>query len=277
MEVKIDEMLEAGVIRKIHPRDVWCVAQTVLAQKTHKGEGLTLDELKHCVNNQCIEHGLPSEFEMPPQPEPHEPVTKTLQDKPKKWRICQDFGWINKVTKIAPVPQGDIQAKQLCLSGHCYIHIFDFAAGFYKVEIHPDSQPYIMFYVEVQGYFAYKRMPFGVTGGPSEFGHVTAERLHDLIMSSILELFIDDGGMAFDTFEEGMIKLRTLLECFCREKMLLSPSKLKLFIGEAVFAGAQVGPEGVSLDATKLTAIVDWPIPINASHLEGFLGLTSYF
>ena len=68
MEVKIDEMLEAGVIRKIHPRDVWCVAQTVLAQKTHKGEGLTLDELKHCVNNQCIEHGLPSEFEMPPQP-----------------------------------------------------------------------------------------------------------------------------------------------------------------------------------------------------------------
>ena len=68
MEVKIDEMLEAGVIRKIHSRDVWCVAQTVLAQKTHKGEGLTLDELKHCVNNQCIEHGLPSEFEMPPQP-----------------------------------------------------------------------------------------------------------------------------------------------------------------------------------------------------------------
>ena len=59
--------------------------------------------------------------------------------------------------------------------------------------------------------------------------------------------------------------------------MSLSPSKLKVFMTEAVFAGAQVGPQGVSPDSSKLTAIVDWPIPEDASHLEGFLGLTSYF
>ena len=46
---------------------------------------------------------------------------------------------------------------------------------------------------------------------------------------------------------------------------------------EAVFAGVQVGLQGVSPDSSKLTAIVDWPIPEDASHLEGFLGLTSYF
>ena len=66
MEAKIDEMLEAEVICQIHPRDIWFVAQTVLAQKMHEGEGLTLDELKYQVNSQCILHGLPSEFEMPP-------------------------------------------------------------------------------------------------------------------------------------------------------------------------------------------------------------------
>src|SRR6267143_316612 len=59
--------------------------------------------------------------------------------------------------------------------------------------------------------------------------------------------------------------------------MSLSPSKLRLFMSKAVFAGAQVGPNGVSPDSSKLTAIVDWPIPTDASHLEGFLGLTSYF
>jgi hypothetical protein len=46
---------------------------------------------------------------------------------------------------------------------------------------------------------------------------------------------------------------------------------------EAVFAGAHVGPQGVSPDAGKLTAIMDWPIPEDTSHLEGFLGPTSYF
>ena len=252
------------------------MAQTVLAQKTHEGQGLCIDELKHKVNGQCLEHRFPDEFEMPPRPEPTtNPVAN--QTTPIKWCMCQDFGSINKVTEIAPFPQGDIRAKQLRLSGHRYVHIFDFAAGFYGIAVHPDSQPYITFFVEGRGYFAYQRMPFGVTGGPSEFGHVTGERFHDLIATSLLELFVDDGGMASDSFEEGIKKLRTLLDRVRSEKMSLYPSKLRLFMTEAVFAGAQVGPQGVSPDATKLTAIVDWPIPEDASHLKGFLGLTSYF
>src|ERR1700678_204095 len=86
-----------------------------------------------------------------------------------------DFGGINRVTEVASVPQGDIRAKQLRLSGHRYVHVFDFAAGIYGIAVHPDSQPYITFFVEGRGYFAYVRMPFGVTGGPSEFGHVTGD------------------------------------------------------------------------------------------------------
>ena len=104
-------MLEAGIISSIHPRDVHFIAQTVLAQKVHEGDGLTIKELKHWVNDQCMEQGLPSKFEMPPQPEPIEPKEKMTQDKPKKWWMCQDFGEINKVTEIAPVPQGDILSE----------------------------------------------------------------------------------------------------------------------------------------------------------------------
>jgi Reverse transcriptase (RNA-dependent DNA polymerase) len=191
--------------------------------------------------------------------------------------MCQDFGGINKVTEVAPVPQGDIRAKQLRLSGHRYIHVFNFAAGFHRIMVHPDSQPYITFFVEGRGYFAYQRMPFGVTGGPSEIAHVTGERFYDLIAKAVLELFVDDGGITADSFDKGIDKLRTLLDRVRRKKMSLSPSKLKLFMTEAVFAGAQVGPQGVSPDSTKLTAIVNWPIPEDASHLEGFLGLTGYF
>jgi hypothetical protein len=276
VDAKVNEMLEAGIIRPIHPSEVRFVAQTVLAQKTHEGQGLSIEVLKHIVNEQCLMHGLPSEFEMPHQPELNA-IAPTEQSTPTKWRMCQDFGGINKVTEVAPVPQGDIRAKQLRLSGHRYVHVFDFAAGFYGIAVHPDSQPYITFFVEGRGYFAYQRMPFGVTGGPAEFGHVTGERLHDLIARSTLELFVDDGGMASNSFVDGMGKLRVLFERVRREKMSLSPSKLKVFMTEAVFAGAQVGPQGVSPDSTKLTAIVNWPIPEDASHLEGFLGLTSYF
>lgn len=155
INAKVDEMLEAGIIRPIHPREVRFVAQTVLAQKAHDGQGLPIEELKCIVNEQCLSHGLPNEFDIPPVPEPRlNPPSK--QNTPIKWRMCQDFGEINKVTEIAPVPQGDIRTKQLRLSGHRYIHVFDFAAGFYGIAVHPDSQPYITFYVEGRGYHAYQ-------------------------------------------------------------------------------------------------------------------------
>ena len=46
---------------------------------------------------------------------------------------------------------------------------------------------------------------------------------------------------------------------------------------EAVFAGATVGPNGVTPDLSKLTAIVNWSQPQDASHLKGFLGPSGYF
>lgn len=191
------------MIRQIHPRDVHFVAQTVLAQKAHEGQGLAIDELKHQVNNQCVTNNLPPEFKLLLQPA--RPENEPLQEVPPlKWHICQDFNDINKLIEIAPLPQGDMRAKQLHLSGHRYFHIFDFAVGFYGVQIHPDSQPYITFYIEGRGHFIYQWMPFRVTGGPAEFRHIMVERFHDLIAALVMELFVDDGGMAADTFEEGI-------------------------------------------------------------------------
>ena len=267
-------MLKGGIICPMHPGEVCCVAPSVLAQKAHKGTGLSLDELKHKVNDECVGHGLPAVFDLPPCPPPSGDSSATIP--PKKWCLCQDFGKINKVMTITPVPQGDIRAKQLCLSGHRYLHIFDFAAGFYGIAIHPDSQPYIVFYLESLGYFGYEQMPFGITGGPSEFGHMVAKCMHDLITDGTCEIFVDDGGSAADSFKEGIEKLRRILECVHREKLSLSPSKLCIFMTEAVFVGAHIGPGGVSPDSAKLMAVVNWKISEDASHLEGFLGLTAY-
>jgi hypothetical protein len=65
-----------------------------------------------------------------------------------KWRICQNFNDINKVSEVAPTPQGDIAAKQQRLAGHEYICILDFAAGFYAIPVEEESQPYLCFYTE---------------------------------------------------------------------------------------------------------------------------------
>ena len=270
----IDTMLEAGVIEACKPEDVKCISATTLAQKAHQGKGLTLQELQHRVNDECNTHGMDAKFELPPRTEP------TPNDKPfeePKWRICQNFSQINKITKVAPMPQGDIRAKQQRLSGHRWVSGFDFAAGFYAVLVDPESRPYTAFYVEGRGYFWYNRMPFGLTGAPSTFANMTAKQLYDLLMEEIMELFVDDGGTAADTFEEMMYKLTRIFTRIREAGLSLSASKCEFFMTEMVFAGATVGPKGVQPDLKKLTAIVNWKTPENATALAGFLGLTGWF
>ena len=108
-------MLEAGVIKACQPEDVKCISVTTLAHKTHQGKGLALVELQHRVNEEYVANGMEPRFDLPPRTAPT-PDDSTPEE--MKWQICQNFTQINKITKVAPMPQGDIRAKQQRL---CYI------------------------------------------------------------------------------------------------------------------------------------------------------------
>ena len=270
----LDQMLEAGVIVRIAADKVKCVSPTTLAQKVHQGGGLTLDELKHRVNDQCVTAGIPGEFDLPPRP-----AAEDAYEAPKgppKWRVCQNYSELNKVTTVPPMLQGDIRIKQQKLCGQRWRSVFDFAAGFYAVEIHEDTRPYLAFYDECKGFLTYGRMPFGLTGAPTCFNDMTARELGDL-KDILFQLFVDDGGMAGEEFNQHIADLRKLLDRVRERKLSLSANKTELFMTEAVFAGATVGPDGIKPDLTKLTAIVDWEQPADLGALESFLGLTGHF
>jgi hypothetical protein len=194
----LDKMLEAGIIAPVNHSEVKCCGATTLAKKAHEGTGLNIEELQHQVNDECITAGIPPAFKDLPPKHCEQPETTPVETQ-TKWRVCQDFAELNKVTKVPPMPQGDIRARQQRLSGYQWVNMFDFAAGFYACEIGPEDQPYVCFYVEGQGYFCYKRMPSGLTGAPSTFAEMTAQALGDLV-GILFELFVDDGGMAGDNF-----------------------------------------------------------------------------
>ena len=191
----LDVMLEAGICELIEAKDVKCVSPITLAAKAHSTGGLTIDELCQRLNQECEQIGIDQPFI---GPQPASLVSHNSTDPgtaPQKFRVCTNYKKLNEVTHVLLMPQGDICTKQQAVSGHCWISLFDFAAGFYTVEIAEESQPYTAFYVENHGYFVYRRMPFGLTGAPSCFNEVTAKALHGLV-GTVLQLFVDDGAMA---------------------------------------------------------------------------------
>ena len=278
----IDELLKADIIEPIRPEDVKCVSPITLAQKVHVNQGLSPDELRHRVNEECITHGLPPSHHIN-GPIPNTPIPTNSPDmtydptQAQKWCICQNYRALNHVTQVFPMPQGDIRTKQRRLSGHRWIHGFDFASGFYAVTIPEALRPYLAYYIEGRGFHTQKRIPFGLMGAPTTFAHVVAEKLGDLLPKLNIELLVDDGGMAGDGFEEMMDRTRQFLVRVRESHLSLSAKKSKFFMTEVIFAGSQVGPDGVKPDATKLTAIVGWRQPPDLLNLSRFLGLAGYF
>ena len=120
-----------------------------------------MDELRHRVNEECIANGHPPVHKISSSTYHTPAVTDDLDmtydpTHPQKWRICQSYAALNRVTHVFPMPQGDIRTKQRRLSGHQWIHGFDFASGFYAVTIPKKYQPYLAYYVEGKGFHTQK-------------------------------------------------------------------------------------------------------------------------
>lgn len=203
----LDIMLGAGICTPIAAKDVKCVSPITLSIKTHTSAGMTIEELHQHINNECDSIGVTPPLValdgMKQQPIVPQRTTETL---PQKWHVCTNYMELNKVTQVLPMPQGDIQVKQQALCGHCWILMFNFAAGFYTVEIAEESQPYMAFYVKGRGYFIYRHMPFGLTGVPSCFNEVTVKALQGLV-GTMIQLFVDNGAMASDIFPNKLADL----------------------------------------------------------------------
>ena len=95
---KLTEFENAGVLRPIHVSKVKAVHPTVLAQKAHETPGLTIDEIRQEVNEQCILLGEPPDPTIPRRTSTLTPQIlqpdQTSQKRPK-WRITQNFGQLS--------------------------------------------------------------------------------------------------------------------------------------------------------------------------------------
>lgn len=270
----LDSLEAAGIIRPIPADEVKCCSPVVLAQKAHSQAGLTITELQHRVNDECIRVGLPPAHDMPPREDKAAKAPPPTSD--PKWRFCMGYQLLNKSTTVRPMPQGDIRAKQHKLCGKRWISKGDFTGGFYANSIAEESQPYTAFYAGPRGYRAWTRMPFGLTGAPTSFGEMTANALGDLA-GNILELLADDFGTAGDDFKQKMDNLRTILQRVRERQLSLSPQKTELFMTEILFAGERVGQLGIRPDLGKTTAIVNWAVPTDLQNLHAFTCLAGYF
>ncbi|KAD2393790.1 hypothetical protein E3N88_40767 [Mikania micrantha] len=98
----------------------------------------------------------------------------------------------------------------------------------------------------------------------------------NLIRKKVL-IFFDDILVYSPDMAAHLLDLREVLSIMRCNKLMAKRSKCTFGGSQVEYLGHLISQQGVSTDAKKIEAVVQWPIPQNLKQLRGFLGLAGYY
>ncbi|MCH85336.1 enzymatic polyprotein, partial [Trifolium medium] len=127
-----------------------------------------------------------------------------------------------------------------------------------------------------QGHYEFLVMPFGLCNAPSTF-QATMNLIFAPFLLRFVIVFFDDILVYSSTLESHLQHLTTVLQCLKDNDFCLKCSKCMFAQTSIDYLGHIVSAEGVGPDPSKISAMVEWPVPRNVKQLWGFLGITGFY
>ena len=127
-----------------------------------------------------------------------------------------------------------------------------------------------------RGLFEFREMPFGLTNAPAVFQTQMQQVLCGLTPEEgpgFVDVYIDDILIFSRTIEEHVAHLQQVLTRI-RELKLLKCNFLQRSIE---YLGHVITPQGLQPNPKQVAAVQDFPVPENATQVQQFIGLTSYY
>lgn len=116
------------------------------------------------------------------------------------------------------------------------------------------------------GHFVFLVMPFGLTNAPSTFKALMNEVFHKHLRQFVL--------VYSSTWDDHLLHIRMVFYLLHARHLHLKKSKCSFGESEVAYLGHIISVAGVSIDTSKIQAIIEWPQPQSIKALRGFLGLT---
>ncbi|KAA3461339.1 DNA/RNA polymerases superfamily protein [Gossypium australe] len=180
-------------------------------------------------------------------------------------RLCIDYRQLNKVTVKNKYPLSRIGDLFDQLKGATMFSKIDLRSGYYQLSVKDSDVPKTAFRTRY-GYYEFLVMPFGLTNA-----HAVFVDLMNCIFRPYLDkfvvVFIDDILIYSRDENEHAEHLRMVLRTLRDNQLYAKFSKSEM---------AQRG-DGIRVDPSKISAIVDWKLPKNVSEVRSFLGLAGYY
>jgi transposase InsO family protein len=228
-----------------------------------------LDELKKQLT-ELLDLGF-----IQPSKSPYGAPVLFVKKKDGTFRMCIDYRALNRITikNKYPLPRVDELLDRL--HGAKYFSKLDLRSGYYHIRIHPRDVAKTAFRTRY-GHFEYLVMPFGLTNAPATF-MALMQSIFGPHLDSFVIVFLDDILIYSKTADEHERHIRIVLDLLRQHKLYAKESKCEFFQTSTSFLGHVVSRDGLSMEPTKVKAVMDWPTPTDVSDLRSFLGLAGYY
>jgi hypothetical protein len=126
------------------------------------------------------------------------------------------------------------------------------------------------------GHYEFLVLPFDLTNAPEAFMDLMNCVFHEFIDQCVV-VFIDDILIYSRSREEHEKHLRTILQILRENKLYGNLKKCEFWLEEVPFLGHVVSKDGVSVDPSRVEAVVNWARPPTIRETRSFLGLAGYY
>ena len=239
------------------------------SRPTYRLSPSELDELRKQLTD-LTNHGF-----IQPSKSPYGAPVLFTKKKGGDLRMCIDYRALNKITikNKYPLPRVDELFDRL--HGAKWFSKIDLRSGYHQVRIHSDDVPKTAFRTRY-GHFEFLVLPFGLTNAPATFMHLMNQVLRPYLDSFVV-VFLDDILIYSKTLDEHKKHVQAVLQVLRENKLYAKQSKCEFFKQSVSFLGHVISAHGISMEADKVKAVQDWPLPQTASDIRSFLGLAGYY
>ncbi|KAG8497006.1 hypothetical protein CXB51_008206 [Gossypium anomalum] len=198
-----------------------------------------------------------------------------VKKKDGSMRLCVDYLQLNKVTikNKYPLPRIDDLFDQL--KEATWFSKIDLRSGYYQLRVKESDVPKTAFRTRY-GHYEFLVMPFGLTNAPAVFMDLM-NRIFRPYLDKFVVVFIDDILIYSKDDTEHAEHLRIVLQTLIDKQLYAKFSKSEFWLREVGFLGHIVSGDGIRVDPSKISAIVDWKPPKNVTEVRSFLGLAGYY
>ncbi|XP_073270442.1 uncharacterized protein [Primulina huaijiensis] len=190
-------------------------------------------------------------------------------------RLCIDYRQLNKVTikNKYPLPRIDDLFDQL--QGTSVYSKIDLRSGYHQIRVREEDIQKTAFRTRY-GHYEFLVMPFGLTNAPAVFMSLM-DRVFQPYLDRFVIVFIDDILIYSRSEAEHVGHLSSVLQVLRDRQLYAKLSKCEFWLDRVVFLGHVISRGGISVDPTKVEAVLQWSAPTSVPEIRSFLGLAGYY